>query len=405
MTQSSSKRMPPLAGIKVIEQTQALAGPYCAMLLGDLGADVIKIEKPGIGDNSRQWAPPYIGDQSAYYLATNRNKRGIALDIAASEGQDIIHQLVADADVFMSNLMTSAALEKYRIDYPTLREINPRLIYVSISGYGRSGPRADQPGYDLVAQAESGTIYLTGDPEGAPMRFPTPLADLTSGVFTLIGVLAALFARERGGEGQFIDASLQEGQMTWLFNYAAEYFATDHDPPRRGNRHPQVVPYEAVQGSDGDWFMLGIASDNVWQAFCRVAGLEILANDPRFKYNAQRIAHYHELLPPVRETIRQRSTDSWLTDLRRAGVPCGRINTTAQAINDPHYLARGMVVEIEHPALGLIKSLATPVHLSETPLVYQRHPPRLGEHTDEVLREMGYDAESIRHLREKNIIM
>lgn len=405
MNPPSPQPTPPLAGIKVIEQTQALAGPYCAMLLGDMGADVIKIEKPGIGDNARQWAPPYIGDQSAYYLAANRNKRGIALDITAAQGQEVLHKLVADADIFLTNLMTSAALEKYRIDYETLRAINPRLIYVSISGYGRTGPRADQPGYDLVAQAESGTIYLTGDPDGAPMRFPTPLADLTSGVFTLIGVMAALFARERSGRGQFIDSSLQEGQMTWLFNYAAEYFATDQDPPRRGNRHPQVVPYEAVQGSDGDWFMLGIASDNVWQGFCRVAHLEALADDPRFKYNAQRIAHYDELLPVVREAIRQRPTEQWLNDLRTAGVPCGRINTTAQAINDPHYLARGMIVELEHPALGIIKSLASPVHLSETPLVYQRHPPRLGEHTDEVLRELDYDEESICEMRKTGIVI
>ena len=262
----------PLTGITVVDQTQALAGPYCTMILGDLGADVIKIEKPGIGDNSRQWAPPYIGDQSCYYLAINRNKRGIALDIRAEAGREFMHKLVADADVFLTNLMTSASLTRYGIDYATLSALNPRLIYTSISGYGRRGPRAGQPGYDLVSQAESGTMALTGEVDGAPMRFPTPIADMTCGLFTVIGILAALNARHKSGTGQFIDMSLQEGQMTWLANIAAEHFAEGSDPPRRGNRHPQVVPYEAVQASDGDWFILGVASDNVWRAFLPAGG-------------------------------------------------------------------------------------------------------------------------------------
>ena len=394
----------PLAGLKVIDQTQALAGPYCTMMLGDLGADVIKIERPGIGDNSRQWAPPYIGDQSCYYLAVNRNKRGIALDISAPEGRDILHALVKDADIFLTNLMTREALKKYAIDYHTLSALNPRLIYASISGYGRSGPRADQPGYDLVAQAESGTIALTGEEDGPPMRFPTPMADITCALYTLIAILAALHARERTGRGQFIDMSLQEGQITWLSNLAAEYFATGNDPPRRGNRHPQVVPYEAVQGADGDWFILGVASDNVWRSFCKYVGRPELAELPEFKTNTMRIKHYDRLLPIVREIIRQRPTDEWLTELRNVGVPCGRINTLAQALSDPHLIERGMIVELEHPALGMLKSLATPIHLSETPLVYYRHPPRLGEHTDEVLAEMGYDELARAQLREKSVI-
>jgi crotonobetainyl-CoA:carnitine CoA-transferase CaiB-like acyl-CoA transferase len=374
------------------------------MMLGDLGADVIKIERPGIGDNSRQWAPPYIGDQSCYYLAVNRNKRGIALDISAPEGRDILHALVKDADIFLTNLMTREALKKYAIDYHTLSALNPRLIYASISGYGRSGPRADQPGYDLVAQAESGTIALTGEEDGPPMRFPTPMADITCSLYTLIAILAALHARERTGRGQFIDMSLQEGQITWLSNLAAEYFATGNDPPRRGNRHPQVVPYEAVQGADGDWFILGVASDNVWRSFCKYVGRPELAELPEFKTNTMRIKHYDRLLPIVREIIRQRPTDEWLTELRNVGVPCGRINTLAQALSDPHLIERGMIVELEHPALGMLKSLATPIHLSETPLVYYRHPPRLGEHTDEVLAEMGYDELARAQLREKSVI-
>ena len=394
----------PLSGVKVVDQTQALAGPYTTMILGDLGADVIKIEKPGIGDNSRQWAPPTIGDQSCYYLAVNRNKRGIALDIGAESGRNFMRRLVKDADIFLTNLRTTEALERHGIDYETLRAINRRLIYVSISGYGRSGPRAGQPGYDLVSQAESGTVALTGEVDGAPMRFPTPIADMTCGLFTVIGILAALRARDQSGSGQFIDMSLQEGQMTWLANLAGEYFATDADPPRRGNRHPQVVPYEAVQASDGDWFMLGVASDNVWGAFCRQVGREDLARDPRFQNNADRIANYDALLPIVREIVRARPADDWLRELRAAGVPCGRINTVAEALGDPHVIERGFIVELEHPSLGLIKSLATPIHLADTPLVYRRHPPRLGEHSDEVAAELAYSADEIARLRADGVL-
>ncbi len=394
----------PLSGIRVVDQTQALAGPYTTMILGDLGADVIKIEKPGIGDNSRQWAPPHIGDQSCYYLAVNRNKRGIALDIRAKRGRDFLHKLAGGADVFLTNLRTSEALRRHGIDYETLRAINPRLIYVSISGYGRVGPRAGQPGYDLVSQAESGTVALTGEVDGAPMRFPTPIADMTCGLFTVIGILAALRARDQSGVGQFIDMSLQEGQMTWLANLAGEYFAEGTDPPRRGNRHPQVVPYEAVQASDGDWFMLGVASDNVWRAFCRQVERNDLASDERFSTNSDRIANYDALLPIVRDIIRGKTCDRWLEELRAAGVPCGRINTVAEALGDPHVIERGFIVELEHPALGLIKSLATPIHLADSPLVYRRHPPRLGEHSDEVAAELGYSPAEIAQLRAQGVL-
>lgn len=394
----------PLAGIRVVDQTQALAGPYCAMMLGDLGADVIKIERPGVGDQSRQWGPPYILDQSTYYLAANRNKRGMAINIASEVGREIIHKLVDSADVFLTNIATRKSLKKYHIDYETLSARNPRLIYASISGYGRTGPRADQPGYDLVAQAESGTMSLTGEVDGAPMRFLSPMADLTCGLFTLIGILAALNARHRTGKGQFIDQSLQEGQLTWLDNYAGEYFATGVPPKRMGNRHPQITPYEAVQGSDGDWFILGVGSDNVWRSFCNLVNRDDLANDPRFAENAERVANYEALMPTIREIIKTRTVDDWLTILREAGVPAGRINTIDAALSDEHLHERGIIVDLEHPTLGSVKSIATPVHLSDTPLVYRRHPPRLGEHTSEILTELGYSEAHIRLWRENAVI-
>jgi len=394
----------PLAGLKIIDQTQALAGPYCAMMLGDMGAEVIKIERPIIGDQSRHWAPPYIGDQSCYYLAVNRNKRGIALNIHADEGREIIYQLVKDADVFITNLATSESLIKYGIDSDTLQAMNPRLIYASISGYGRTGPRAGQSGYDLVAQAESGTIALTGEVDGAPMRFPTAIADMTCGLYTMIGILGALYARQTTGKGQFIDSSLQEGQITWLANYAAEYFAEGNDPPRRGNRHPQVVPYEAVQGSDGEWFILGVGSDNIWKVFCKHVGREALSQDERFTTNSKRIANYDDLLPIIRQIIQQKTTDQWLTELRSVGVPCGRINTVKEALTDAHLIERGMIIELDHPALGIVKSLATPVYLSDTPLVYYRHPPTLGEHTKEIASELGYTEAQIQAMYKKGVI-
>jgi crotonobetainyl-CoA:carnitine CoA-transferase CaiB-like acyl-CoA transferase len=395
---------PPLHGLRVIDQTQALAGPYCAMMLGDLGADVIKIERPGIGDQSRQWGPPFIGDQSTYYLAANRNKRGIALNIASDEGREIIHKLIADADVFITNIATRRSLAKYGIDYDTLSQINPRLIYTSISGYGRTGPRADQPGYDLVAQAESGTMSLTGEPDGAPMRFLSPMADLTCGMFTLIAILAALNARHTTGKGQFIDQSLQEGQLTWLDNYAGEYFATGEIPRRMGNRHPQIAPYEAVQGSDGDWFILGVGSDNVWRSFCNLVERDDLAQDERYQSVASRVDHYEALMPVVREIIRGDTVEAWLPRLRAAGVPAGRINNIHEALSDEHLEHRGIIIDLEHPLHGIVKSIATPVHLSDTPLVYYRHPPMLGEHTDEVIQEIGYSADQVTHLRERGII-
>lgn len=394
----------PLAEITVIDQTQALAGPYCSMMLGDLGAEVIKVERPGAGDQSRTWGPPFLGEESTYYLAVNRNKRSLTLNLAAPEGQEILHRLLDRADVFLTNLPRQTSLRKYRIDYETLRARNPGLIYAAISGYGHTGPRAGQPGYDIIAQGESGTMALTGDPDGGPTRFPTPIADMTAGLFTLIGILSALHARRQTGEGQFVDVSLLESQLTWLENYAGEYFAADQEPPKRGNNHPQVVPYEPVQGSDGEWFILGVGSDNIWRKFCELASLDELRDDPRFYTNAERVRHRETLMPLVHAAMQSRPAREWLERLTAAGIPCGPIRNVSSALADPHLAARGMIVELEHPLLGSIKSLATPIHLSGTTLGYRRHPPLLGEHTVEILAEIGYAPVEISALRDKGIV-
>ncbi|MBL8134100.1 MAG: CoA transferase [Anaerolineae bacterium] len=395
---------PPLDGIRVIDQTQALAGPYCAMILGDLGAEVIKIERPGSGDQSRTWGPPFVGGESTYYLAVNRNKRSMTLNVTHPIGKEVLYRLVDGGDVFMTNIATNASLKRYGLDYDALHARNVRLIYASISGYGRVGSRADQFGYDLVSQAESGVMSITGHPGEGPMRFPTPIADMTCGLFTAIGILAALEHRRKTGEGQMLDMSLQEGQMTWLENYAGAYFATGENPQQYGNRHPQIAPYEPLQAGDGRWFVLGVGSDNTWQKFCAVAGLEVLAHDSRFSSNADRVRNYDALMPYVREVLQRHSADEWLQILRDADVPVGKINTVAEALADSHLLERNFIVELEHPELGTLKSLATPVHMSASPLRYERHPPTLGEQTDEILHELNYSREQIQDMRAWGVV-
>ena len=394
----------PLTGLTVIDQTQALAGPYCSMILGDLGANVIKIERPGLGDQSRTWGPPFLGQESAYYLAVNRNKRSLTLDFSQPAGLEILHRLLAGADIFMTNLPKLASLQKYQIDFATLHARYPGLIYAAISGYGHTGPRAGQAGYDIIAQGEAGTMALTGDPAGGPVRFPTPIADMTTGLFTLIGMLAALHARHQSGQGQFIDVSLLESQLTWLENYAGEYFAEGVEPPKRGNSHPQVVPYEPVRAGDGEWLILGVGSDNIWAKFCELANLTHLRDDPRFYTNAERVRHRATLLPLVTEAMQTRPAAEWLARLTGAGIPCGPIRNVSQALADPQVAARGTIVELEHPLLGPLKSLATPIHMSATGLSYRHHPPQLGEQTGQILAELDYKAAEVEQFRAAGVV-
>ncbi len=394
----------PLAKTRVIDLTQALAGPYCTMLLGDLGADVIKVEPPGRGDMSRAWGPPFVDGESAYFLSTNRNKRGITINFKTAEGQAILHQLLEEADVFVVNIPRMESLQKVRLDPQTLQALNPRLVYCAISGYGHTGPRAGRGGYDVVAQGEGGLMSLTGEPEGGPARFPTPMADISAGIYAAMGVLAALLARERTGRGQFVDIALLDSQVTWLANLAASYFATGQRPPRLGNAHPSITPYQPFRCKDKH-IIIGVGTERLWQRFCALLGVQkTLMVDPRFATNAQRNKHRSELVPLLEEILQKKEAAYWLEQLAANDIPSGPINFPDETLADPQVLARRMVVELEHPLVGPIRSIGSPMHLSETPVTYRLPPPWLGQHNEEVLSSLGYDSEKIARLREQGVI-
>ncbi len=395
---------PPLQNITVIDMTEAMAGPYAAMLLGDLGADVIKIERPGVGDSSRGWGPPFIEGESAYFLSVNRNKRSLTLNLKSEDGRRILHKLIKDADIFLTNVPRIASQRKLQIDYETLSAINPRLIYCAISGYGMTGPYAGRSGYDVIAQGESGTMALTGGPDDPPIRFPGPMADITAGVYTALSALAALIARGQTGRGQFIDTSLLEGQLTWVVNIIGSYFATGKRPPKRGNYHPTITPYEPFNAADKP-FIIGVGTERLWGKFVDVMGIaDTIGADPRFKTNADRLQHRQELHDALEAIFVTQPADHWLDMFRPLGIPCGPINHLDETLNDPHIRARGMVLSMDHPVAGEVRMLANPMHLSETPVSYRLAPPTLGQHTDEVLRELGYDDASIAALRESGVV-
>ncbi|MCX7707907.1 MAG: CoA transferase [Anaerolineae bacterium] len=395
---------PILSGLRVIDMTEALAGPYCTMYLGDMGADVIKIERRGTGDQTRGWGPPFVNGESAYFMSTNRNKRSMTLDITTPEGGAILRRLIDGADIFVNNLPRFSSMQKLGIDPDACLARNPRLIHVSITSFGHTGPRAGQPGYDILSQGMSGIMSLTGEPDGEPMRYPVPISDMTVGLYALIGILAALYERERTGRGQAIDAAILESQMGWLTNLAGSYFATGQNPPRMGNVHPTITPYQPFPTADG-WLIIAGGTDRIWVRLCDVLGIPPeVRDDPRYATNPQRNIHRAEVQAMLTERLVTQPRDYWLKRLQEADVPCGPIYLLGEALADPQVLARGFIVELEHPVAGRVRSLGFPPHLREGAIVYRLPPPLLGQHTDEVLQELGLTGEEIAALRLQNVI-
>ena len=402
--------MHPLEDLRVLDISRALAGPYCTMMFGDFGADVIKVELPHHGDESRNWGPPFLGSpyesypgESAYFLGVNRNKRSVTIDLKSSDGQDIIKNLAGVSDVFVENFRTGT-LEKMGLGYEDLHTLNPRLIYCSISGYGRTGPYAERPGYDFIIQAEGGIMGVTGPVDGPPFRVGISIIDITTGIFASSAVLAALHSREITGEGQLIDISLLDTSAALLANVASNYLAGGVEPRRMGNAHFNIAPYEVFRARDR-WFTLGAANTRQWEKLCEVIGKPELKVDPLFITNQDRVANREALAKILNEAFIKKDANEWLVKLEEAGIPSGPINTIEDVFNHPQASTRNLKVEIEHPTAGMVSLPGFPYKMSQTPAGLHRPPPRLGEHTEEVLVELlGYTSEQVALLRERKVI-
>ncbi|MFN9726147.1 CaiB/BaiF CoA transferase family protein [Acidovorax sp.] len=413
-----------LAGIKVLDLSRVLAGPWCTQMLADLGADVVKVERPGVGDDTRQWGPPFLKDadgndtsEAAYFTACNRNKRSVTIDIATTQGQALIRQMAQGADIVVENFKVGG-LKPYGLDHESLRALNPRLIYCSITGFGQSGPYADRAGYDLMVQAMTGLMSITGraddQPGGGPMRVGVAVIDLFTGIYASNAILAALHVRDNQGNGtglgQHIDMALLDVGMAMLANQAAGFLATGKAPGRMGNSHPSLVPYQEFPTQDGN-MLLAIGNDGQFQRFCAAAGQPQWAADPRYATNTLRVQHRSDLISAMQTVTRTRTTAQWVALLQDRAVPCGPINSMAQAFDDEQVKARGLVVTLPRWTEGeagagvtQITGVASPLRLSDTPPVLQSAPPALGQHTDQVLIEMGLDAARIAALRADGVL-
>jgi formyl-CoA transferase len=397
-TDSSPGGRGPLHGVRVLDLSRVLAGPFAAMTLGDMGADVIKVEQPGEGDETRAWGPPFAAGESAYFLSINRNKRSITLNLKHPDGRDLLLELVRRADVLIENFKTGT-LERMGLDDETLWQANPGLIHASITGFGTSGPYAEYAGYDFVVQGMAGIMDVTGEPDGEPMKVGIAIVDITAALFTLNGVLAALYVRKETGRGQRVDVSLLQAAMGWLANVGQNYLVSGQPARRYGNAHPNIVPYQVFYASDRP-ISLATANPRQFRRFCELAGHPEIADDPRFRSNADRLANREQLVALLQSLIEQRTATEWMTLLNENGVPAGPINTLAQAFADPQVQALGVVRHLQHATIGDLPVVGSPIGLSETPVQPRSAPPLLGEHTDAVLAELlGLDAERISALR------
>jgi len=400
----------PLRGLRVFDLTRVLAGPTCAQMLGDLGADVIKIERPGAGDDTRGFAPPYLPNadgttsrESAYFAGANRNKRSLTLDIGKPEGQALAKRLVRRCDILVENFKVGA-LAKYGLGWEDLHAENPGLVYCSITGFGQTGPYAPRPGYDSLIQGMGGVMSLTGEPEGLPQKVGVPVADLFAGLYACIGILAALRHRDQGGAGQFIDIGMLDTHVAWLANQGMNYLATGENPARLGNQHPNIVPYQVFATADGA-IVLSIGNDPTFARFCEAFGLTHLLADARFATNAARVENRALVTDTLAPVVKEHPTGWWIGKLEALKIGCGPINSLKEVFADPHVQARGMLIEMPHSATGTAKLIANPVRLSATPVNYRIAPPVLGEHTDEVLSDLlGLTPAEIAALRERGVV-
>ncbi|AVR88727.1 CaiB/BaiF CoA transferase family protein [Thauera aromatica] len=403
-----------LSHLRVLDLSRILAGPWAGQMLADLGADVIKVERPGVGDDTRGWGPPWLKDEqgaetsvAAYYLCANRNKRSITIDITRPEGQALVRKLAAESDVVLENFK-AGGLKQYGLDYDSLKTVNPRLVYCSITGFGQDGPYAPRAGYDFLIQGLGGLMSLTGRPDGedggGPMKVGVALTDILTGLYATNAVLAALAWREKSGEGQYIDLALLDVQIACLANQAMNYLATGQNPKRLGNAHPNIVPYQDFPTADG-YMILAIGNDGQFARFCEAAGQPALAADPRFATNRARVENRAVLIPLLKKLTVERNTGDWIAMLEALAVPCGPINTLADVFADPQVVARGMKVTMPHPAAGSVPQVASPMKLSATPVDYRLPPPMLGEHTEAILAgTLGLDAETIAGLRASGVV-
>ncbi|MFB4391088.1 MULTISPECIES: CaiB/BaiF CoA transferase family protein [unclassified Pseudomonas] len=403
-----------LSHLRVLDLSRVLAGPWSGQILADLGADVIKVERPGSGDDTRAWGPPFLKDaqgentsEAAYYLSANRNKRSVTIDFTRPEGQRLVRELAAKSDIVIENFKVGG-LAAYGLDYPSLKAVNPKLIYCSITGFGQTGPYAKRAGYDFMIQGLGGLMSLTGRPEGdagaGPMKVGVALTDILTGLYSTVAILAALAHRDQSGVGQHVDMALLDVQVACLANQAMNYLTTGVAPRRLGNAHPNIVPYQDFPTADGD-FILTVGNDGQFRKFAEVAGHPQWADDPRFATNKQRVANRGELIPLIRQATVFKTTAEWVSQLEQAGVPCGPINDLAQMFQDPQVLARGLAVNIAHPLAGSVPQVASPIRLSQTPVEYRRAPPLLGEHTDAVLGDvLGLCAEALGRLRADGVV-